>query len=58
MAMDGAKVMDVVTAMAMDGFFEMRQQWTGNGDGHHDSDDNEWRVGNAMMMDGSLAVRW
>ncbi len=56
--MDGAKVMDVVTAMAMDGFFEMRQQWTGNGDGHHDSDDNEWRVGNAMMMDGSLAVRW
>ncbi len=57
MTMDGAKVMDIATAMVMDGLLATQQQWTGNGDGRRDSDDNKRRVGNATTMDGLLAAR-
>ncbi len=52
----GMTVMDVATAMAMDCLLAIQWQWTGDGDGRHDSNRDEWHVGNAMMMDGLLAA--
>jgi hypothetical protein len=57
MAMDGEKVMDVATAMAMDGLLAMQRQWTGDGDGRCNSEDDERRVVNATTMDGSSVAR-
>ncbi len=58
-AMDGMKVMDIATAMAMDGLFATLWQWTGNGDECRDGDDNGngWLIGSAMGMNGSLVAR-
>ncbi len=55
--MDGVKVMDVVTAKAMDGLLAMQRQWTGDGDGRCDSDNYEQRVGNMTTMVGLSAVQ-
>ncbi len=51
-------VMDVATAMAMDGLLAMQWQWTGDGDGRCDGNGDERLVDNAMTMDGSLAAQW
>jgi hypothetical protein len=58
-AMDGAKVMDVPMATAMDGLLATRRWWTGNGDQCRNCDGDGWLIGTATVMDGLLAAwRW
>jgi hypothetical protein len=58
--MDGVKVMDVTTAMAMDGLSAMLRQWTGNGDECCDGNGtgNGWLIDNVMAMNRLLAAQW
>jgi hypothetical protein len=56
--MDGVKVMDVATVMAMGGLLATLQQWTGNGDEFCDGNGNGngWLIGNTTMMNGLLVA--
>ncbi len=52
----GVMVMDLTTAVAMDGLSAMRWQWRGDGDGCCNNNGDERRIGNGLTMDGSLAA--